>query len=85
MEKCDATMKLLRRKIDRFLEQWKADANHKPLKLEVHGKLARPNPSDSLPALTMLMSLKSTLYFKNNISRSSATAMKWTKLSRIYH
>lgn len=31
MEKCDATMKLLRRKIDRFLEQWKADANHKPL------------------------------------------------------
>lgn len=24
-------MKLLRRKIDRFLEEWKADANHKPL------------------------------------------------------
>lgn len=24
-------MKLLRRKIDRFLEKWKADANHKPL------------------------------------------------------
>lgn len=31
MEKCDKTMKLLRRKIDNFLVQWKMDDNRKPL------------------------------------------------------